>query len=131
MDVLTPLDRRCPTPLSPLVAFAGCIPVFFHPYQNASFPWLWPPHWETRARVLIPRHAFINRAIDLRDLLSSVPPSLLGSMQEALAVLGRRFQISLNDDVGDQVDVLLRAARERALREDQPRQHRGQSLETL
>ena len=93
----------------------GCVPVFFHPMQNNSFPWLWGA-WEALGRVAVPRDLFLQRAIDLKQLLSTVPPLLLQQMQAALASHAIRFQLSLNDDPGDQLDMVLRGARDHSLR---------------
>ena len=79
--------------------------------QNHNFAWLWE-EWESQGRVMIPRTAFIERKIDLKQLLSAVPPASLSQMQRAIEAHGRRFQVSLDDDPGDQVDTVLRRARD-------------------
>ena len=61
-------------------------------------------------RIVVPRIPFILREIDLKLLLSVVPPGLLKRMQQALAANAQGFQIGLDDSPGDQVDIILQNA---------------------
>lgn len=86
----------------------GCVPVLFSSWTDAVAPWFWGS-WKARARVLVPRNDFLGGTIELRQLLSSIPPTLLQTMQATLAQKGKSFQYSLDDDSGDGIDTLLRA----------------------
>ena len=98
--------------LSDSIAF-GCVPVLFSDETDDVAPWFWGD-WKDAGRVLVDRDDFVSGRFDLRELLGSVPPSLLGTMRETLADNARRYQYSLRDDPGDAVHALLVAMRDRS-----------------
>ena len=89
----------------------GCIPVIFGQLQDRVYPWLWNG-WREASRVLIPRTLMVENKIDLFELLSSIPEELLHRMQETIARNACKFQMSLEDDPGDEVHTLLHGAME-------------------
>ena len=100
--------------LSDSIAF-GCIPVLFSNLTDAVAPWFWGS-WKDRARVLVPRDDFISGRIDLRALLSSLPPALLHRLQRTLAHHRRNFQYGFDDEPGDATRILLSGVRDQAAR---------------
>ena len=71
--------------------------------------WLWAD-WKHSARVLVPRADFVTGRILLSRLIETIPPPLLARFKATLSAHARRFQISLNDDDGDQVHMMLTGA---------------------
>ena len=84
----------------------GCIPVLFSSLTDEMAPWSWGA-LKARGRVLVPRDAYLAGALDLSALLQSVPPRFLSTMQRTLAAIAKGFQISLDDDPGDGLELLL------------------------
>ena len=94
----------------------GCIPVLFTALQDHAYGWLWggpghgPGGWKAAARVLIDRRQFISGRIRLEALLGSMPWPLVELMQETIEAHGRKWQVSREDDPGDEVHALLLGA---------------------
>lgn len=91
--------------LADSIAF-GCIPVLFSELTDDVAPWHWLD-WKDRARVLVPREDFVAGRIDLKKLLTSIPPDFLKLMQDTLKVKARKFQYSVDDDQEDGIRVIL------------------------
>lgn len=98
------------------IAF-GCIPVFFSGPQEEAYNWLWSG-WRQAASVRVNRTLYLAGKIDLHRLLHSIPPELVISMRQTLAQYGRAFTMSLEDDPGDEVHMLVHGAVETAQRLD-------------
>ena len=89
----------------------GCIPVLFSDLSDQVTPWHWG-EWKARGRVVVDRPAFVQGKIDLRHLLSSVPPQLLSLMQETLQQHARQYQYSLRDDPYDAFHLTMTKMKE-------------------
>jgi len=84
----------------------GCIPVLFAETNDDTSPWFWGD-WKNRARVLIPTETFLDGCIDLQKLLGGMPESLVRLMQETIMNNMRKIQISIDDDPGDGIGIVL------------------------
>ena len=96
------------------IAF-GCIPVFFSAPQEDAYNWLWSG-WRRAASVRVNRTLYLDGKIDLHRLLNSAPPELIMRMRHTLAQHARAFTMSLEDDPGDEVHLLVHGAVEAAKR---------------
>ena len=96
------------------IAF-GCIPVFFSGPQEDAYDWLWAG-WRRAASVRVNRTLFLAGKIDLRRLLLSAPPELVALMRQTIAQNARAFTMSIEDDPGDEVHLLLHGALEASQR---------------
>jgi len=87
----------------------GCIPVLFNRMQDHAYSWMWDG-WREASRVMVPRGPFLKGQIDIFALLSSIPDHFLRRMQATIAANARKFQMSLEDDPGDAVHMILQGA---------------------
>ena len=60
--------------------------------------------------MMVPRGPFLKGQIDIFALLSSIPDHFLRRMQATIAANARKFQMSLEDDPGDAVHMILQGA---------------------
>lgn len=84
----------------------GCVPMLFHPMTDHANGLLWSK-WKEAARVLVPRDAFLAGRLTIRRLVDTCPPGLLALYKKTISTNARRFQISLIDDPGDAVHMML------------------------
>ena len=108
------------------IAF-GCIPVFFSAPQEDAYNWLWSD-WRRAASVRVNRTLYLAGKIDLHRLLDSAPPELIMRMRQTLAQHARAFTMSLEDDPGDEVHLLVHGAVEAAERLRAERSRRNPAL---
>ena len=87
--------------------------VLFHPMTANANEWLWDG-WRDSATVLIPRASYLADEINLRDLLTNVPDSLVADMKHTLSQHANRFEVALEDDTEDEVHAVLVGARKLA-----------------
>ena len=74
--------------------------------------------------MLVPRDAFLSGNVTLEGLLLTMPPPLLALMKRTVGTYGRRFQISLEDDLqGDEVHMMLKGASDYARSREMPSSH--------
>ena len=92
----------------------GCVPVLFTAIQDNAYGWLWG-RWKAAARVLVDRRQYVSGRVSLQTLLGSVPPPLLELMQATIEAHGRSWQVSREDDPGDEVHALLLGALQQVL----------------
>lgn len=85
----------------------GCIPVLFSEAMETTAPFSWAG-WREDSRVHVDRDAFLAGSVNLHELLRNISNEHVASMQAAIAANGRKFQLSLRDDSGDALGVLLK-----------------------